>query len=76
MDLNIDGEYLAAKTDEKTKRVAKVSKSRVEKWQKLEWKDFKLNMAAIRFVVAWKGEEDTEETAVILLDLFLKRENG
>ena len=30
--------------------------------------------AKTRFVVAWKGSDDKEESAVLLADLFLKRE--
>ena len=29
--------------------------------------------ASIRFIVAWKGEDDTEETAVVLPDIYLRK---
>lgn len=32
--------------------------------------------AVIRFICAWKGSTDEEETAVILPDIYLRREIG
>ena len=31
--------------------------------------------AEVRFIVAWMGKEDTEETAVILPDIYLNETN-
>jgi len=31
--------------------------------------------ANIRFIVAWKGEDNTEETAVVLPDIYLRKHN-
>ena len=33
-----------------------------------------VNHGAVRFVVAWKGKEETGETWIILPDLYLKKE--
>ena len=39
------------------------------------WKEqgYKIASAKVLFIVAWKGEEDTEESAVVLPELTLKR---
>lgn len=76
-ELIIDGEYFSAKIDSRTERVAKCSKACLSRIEELRVKGYRPYKAAIRFVVAWQGENDDAETAVILPDLYLKRDaNG
>lgn len=70
MPLLFDDGYL--KTIE-GKRVASLSNKKREELQEWIKKDYSVNSAKIVFIVAWKGKEDTDETAVILPELTLKK---
>jgi Superfamily I DNA and RNA helicases len=72
MKLNMEGEYLSAELDNWTVRIAKLSKARVDELTKLEQKGYVVSAADVRFVVAWKNEDCTEEIAVVLPSLYLK----
>lgn len=72
-ELCLDGEYLSAEIESRTVRVAKCSKSCISHIDELQKKGYLPYKAAVRFVVAWQGEKDDSETAVILPDLFLKQ---
>jgi ATP-dependent DNA helicase RecQ len=54
-------------------RVAKLSKAFVETLEKLKDKGYSPKSAEVRFVVAWKGEEDTDETPIVLANLYLEK---
>lgn len=41
--------------------------------EKLKDKGYSPKSAEVRFVVAWKGEEDTEETPIVLVDIYFER---
>lgn len=58
--------YLSAEVDGRTVRVAKLSKACMERAEQLEAKGYVAYAAEVRFVVAWKAEEDEEECAVLL----------
>lgn len=75
MLLSLDGDYLSAEVYNRTVRVAKLSKARIAELEKLAQRGFSVSSAEVRFVVAWKGEDDLEETAVMLPSLHLKRCN-
>lgn len=75
MLLSLDGDYLSAEVYNRTVRVAKLSKARIAELEKLAQRGFSVSSAEVRFVVAWKGEDDSEETAVMLPSLHLKRCN-
>lgn len=51
-------------------RVAKFSKAFVETLERLKDKGYSFKSAEVRFIVAWKGEEDTEEIPIILVDMY------
>ena len=67
--LKFDDVYLVAELNGRDVRVAKLSKAFVETLEKLKDKGYSPKSAEVRFVVAWKGEEDTEETPIILADM-------
>ena len=67
--LKLDDVYLVAELNGRDVRVAKLSKAFVETLEKLKDKGYSPKSAEVRFVVAWKGEEDTEETPIILADM-------
>ena len=52
--------------------VVRFSKSFSEKLQALYTKGYLPTRTDIRFIVAWKGGDDTEETAVLLPNVYLK----
>ena len=71
--LRLDDVYLVAELNGRDVRVAKLSKAFVETLEKLQGKGYSPNSAEVRFVVAWKGEEDTEETPIILADVYFEK---
>lgn len=74
IEMHIDGKFLSAEVNSRTVRLLKLSKTCVERIQILESKGYFPYKAVVRFVVAWKGENDENETAIILPDLYLKKE--
>ena len=68
-ELQIDGPYLTAEINGRAARVAKLSKAFAETLDTLSAKGFSPSSAKVRFIVAWKGDGDDEETPVILADL-------
>lgn len=65
--LTAEGTYLLC--DEK--RVVKLSQKCQEQLSGLAKQGYSIQNAEIRFIVAWKGEEDREERAIILPTLYL-----
>ena len=51
--------------------VAKFSQAFLQHLAELEDKGYRPRFAKVRYVVAWKKEDDERETAVILPDLYL-----
>ena len=64
---------LLAEIDGRNVPVAKLSKACRERLYNLQRSRYYPNSANVRFIVAWKGKDDDEETAVILPDIHLKR---
>ena len=54
-------------------RVVLLSKSKREELKHWSEKGYSVAKAQVCYIVAWKGEEDEEECAVILPDLVLKK---
>lgn len=71
--LRIDDVYLVAELNGRDVRVAKLSKAFVETLEKLKGKGYSPKSAEVRFVVAWKGEEDTEETPIFLANYYFEK---
>lgn len=71
-ELRIDDVYLTARLNNRDVRIAKFSKAFSEVLEGLRKKGYYPTSAAVRFIVAWKGEEDTEESAIVLADIHFK----
>ena len=71
--LKLDDVYLVAELNGRDVRVAKLSKAFVETLEKLKDRRYSPKSAEVRFVVAWKGEEDTEETPIVLADICFEK---
>ena len=74
MQLSVKDEFLYAEIEGRTVRVAKLSKARMVELDKLSAKEYRPYGGEVRFVVAWKSEDDTEETAVLLPNLHFKKD--
>lgn len=71
--LHPNGTYLTGKVKGQTVRVVKYSKACIARIDALEKKGYRLCGAAVRFVLAWRGANDEEETTILLPDLHFKR---
>ena len=71
--LKIDDIFLSAEINGKDVKVAKFSKSFVDKLEFLERKGYKLTKSNIQFIVFWKNEEDVEEVPIILANLIFSK---
>ena len=72
--LKIDDVYLSAQLHGRDVRVAKFSKAFVEKLEKLKNKGYVPTSSEVRFIVAWKGEEDDQETPILLTDIHFQKQ--
>ena len=54
-------------------RVVCLSKQKRDELQGWAEKDYQVQSAKVNFIVAWKGKDDMEETAVMLPELVLKK---
>ena len=67
--LEFDGTYFT----HKGKFLAKISTKKKGEIEELEAKGYIPTVAKIRFIVAWKGEEDETECAVMLPDMEFRK---
>ena len=74
--LKIDGIYLTAEIDSRSIHVVKLSKACVKRLDNLREKGYKPYKASVRFIVAWKGENNDDESAVILPEMCLRLTAG
>ena len=72
--LKIDDVYLSAQLHGRDVRVAKFSKAFVEKFERLKNKGYVPTSSEVRFIVAWKGEEDDQETPILLTDIHFQKQ--
>ena len=72
--LKIDDVYLSAELHGRDVRVAKFSKAFVEKFERLKNKGYVPTSSEVRFIVAWKGEEDDQETPILLTDIHFQKQ--
>ncbi|MDR0433912.1 MAG: RecQ family ATP-dependent DNA helicase [Gracilibacteraceae bacterium] len=68
-----DGDYLWVESQNRRVPVIKLSQKSRTQLQKLKQQGYTATDAEIRFIVAWKGENDANESAVILPNIYLKR---
>jgi len=73
-ELKIYDIFLSAEISGRDVRIAKFSKSFVEKLKLLESKNYKLVKSTINFIVFWKNEDDAEEVPIILANISLKKQ--
>lgn len=71
--LFVNTPYLCAEKRGEKDKVARFSKAFIEKLNNLRRKGYEPCSANVRFIVAWKGEQDENETAVLLADMELKK---
>ena len=71
--LQLEEEHLCAVVNGKLVKVIKYSKAFKEKLDFLKAKGYESTAATIRFILAWKGKDDENETAIILPDLCLNK---
>lgn len=76
MPLRLDGVYLSVTVNGVEWRAAKLSKKCLGELDRLNAKGYLPVRASIRFIVAWRGKEDSDETAVILADIDLSASGG
>lgn len=69
--LKVDDVYLIAELNGRDVRIAKFSKAFIDVIEGLKSKGYRPTSAEIRFIVAWRGENDEEETPVLLSDINL-----
>lgn len=74
-ELEIKGKTLYAKIEGKHFPVLQFSKKADEEILKLTSSGYRPYKAVVRFICAWTGKEDTEETAIILPDIYFSDEN-
>lgn len=75
-ELQIAGDFLSIELGNRTVRILKYSQACARRLAELEQKGYQLYKAIVRFVVAWQGEKDDEESAILLPDLYLRKSNG
>ena len=69
--LKVDGNYLVSSVGGRMVRVAKFSQSFIQKLSELADKGYRPQFAMVRYIVAWRKNEEETETAIILPDLHL-----
>lgn len=71
--LIIDNVYLSADINGRQYRIARFSKDFIKRLEKIKQKGYFPYSASVRFIVAWKGKKDTEETPVLLTDIKFRK---
>lgn len=74
MALKLNDAYLSAELNGRDVHVAKFSKAFCEMIGKLKEKGYKPFSAQVRFIVAWRGEDEAEETPILLSDIYFVKE--
>lgn len=69
------GNFLEADVNGTMMRVVKFSRNITPVLNDLKAKGYEFESAIIRFIVAWKGENDQEECAVILPDMYFRKKS-
>ena len=69
MPLFYDDGYLRLSTGERVVYFSKQKRDELQSWTE---RNYQVQSAKVNFIVAWKGKDDSEETAVLLPELVLK----
>ncbi len=72
--LHINGNSLFIKTTKATEKVIILSKAYQDKLAEMKKKGYVPYKAKIRFVVAWKDKEDEKECAILLPDVYFRKD--
>ena len=72
--LHLSGNYLSAEVGNRTVNVVKFSRAFVGRLYDLRRQGYEPYRAEVRLVVAWKGGDDEEETAVLLPNIYLRQD--
>lgn len=70
MQLIYNNGYLSLPSGESVASLSKQQRAAMQEWAE---KAYYVASAKISFIVAWKGKDDTEETAVLLPELTLRK---
>ena len=71
MPLYFDDGYLRLDTGETVASLSKTKRQELQSWTE---KGYRVKSAKINYIVAWKGKDETEETAVLLPEMVLANE--
>lgn len=69
----LSGDYLCVDDKNLQKRILKLSQKSKSQLQELTQQNYLVSRAEIRFIVAWKGENDEDECAVVLPNIYLRK---
>ena len=72
MQLSYSNGFLSSLSGESIAYLSKQQRANLQEWAE---KGYHVASAKISFIVAWKGKDDTEETAVLLPELTLRKIN-
>jgi len=72
MQLSYSNGFLSSLSGESVAYLSKQQRANLQEWAE---KEYYVAYAKISFIVAWKGKDDTEETAVLLPELTLRKIN-
>ena len=72
MHLSVKGERLFMQADGKCMPVLQFSQKAIGEMNKLKKEGYVPYDSQISFICAWRGKDDTDETAVILADIFFR----
>ena len=70
MPLYFDNGYFKIASGERVACISKLERDTLQEWIE---KGYQAESAKVNFIVAWKGKEDAEETAVLLPELTLRK---
>jgi ATP-dependent DNA helicase RecQ len=73
-ELRINGNSLFIKTTKATEKVIILSKAYQDKMAEMKKKGYVPYKAKVRFVVAWKDKEDEKECAILLPDVYFRKD--
>ena len=73
VSLFLTGAFLSAELKGRSAPIVKLSKACRERLQTLYERGYVPYSASVRFIVAWKGKDDAEETAVVLPEISLRK---
>ena len=75
LTLLMNGDYLKT-TEISSRRIVKLSQKCRDRLAGLAEKGYTVTFARVRFIIAWKGADDEEKTAIVLPDLYLRRDDA